>query len=389
MDTMQQGVLALIRAAITSEAATLPEGFSLDAALAPIRQHQIAGLAYEGAVICGISPKEAAMQTLRQIYYKNMLRSEQQLQALARLFDAFQANGVDFLPVKGSVLKSLYPQPGMRPMGDADILIRMEQYNQIKPIMKDLGFAKKPANDNELIWTCPELYLELHKALMPTGNSIFSRYFENAWQRAKVENGSRYTFSPEDTFVHLFVHYAKHYRGGGIGLRQLTDLWVYQRANPHLDMAYVRKEMAVLKLEEFFDNTQQMLENWFNNGPETAVSEFMSSFIWSSGSWGNRQNLALWYCIANEKAAGSRTGGKVRTVLRTLFPSARVLVTRYPVLEKAPWLLPVFWPVRWISVLLHRPQSLRNFRKDIQARTDENIDAYQQALSYVGLNYDF
>ena len=329
------------------------------------------------------------MQTLRQIYYKNMLRSEQQLQALARLFDAFQANGVDFLPVKGSVLKSLYPQPGMRPMGDADILIRTEQYDRIKTTMQNLGYTQANENDYEWVWFCPDLLLELHKMLMPSKAPDFHRFFENSWLQASPAQGFRYAFSPEYTYIHLFIHYAKHYRSGGIGLRQLTDLWVYQRANPGLDKAYIRKEISVLKLEKFFDNTEDMLRNWFEDGPETEVTSFMSSFIWGSGSFGSQQNRAAWIGVVSEKKAGSRLGGKIYAVLRSLFPPAKALHFRYPVLKKAPWLLPVFWPVRWISVLLHRPQSLRNFRKDIQARTDENIDAYQQALSYVGLNYDF
>ena len=389
MDVLQQGVLALIHAAITAEPAALPEGFSLASALDPIRRHQIAGLAYEGAVVCGIDPKEEAMQKLRRAYYANMLRSEKQLQALSKIFDAFQSNGIDHLPLKGCVLKALYPQPGMRPMGDADVLIRMEQYDRVRPIMQGLGFAEKISNGYELVWTSPELYLELHKTLMPSKSSDFFRYFENAWQRATAETGSRYRLSPEDNFVFLFVHYAKHYRGGGIGLRQLTDLWVYQRANPNLDMGYVRKEMAALKLEKFFDNTEDMLKNWFENGLETDVTAFMSSFIWKSGSWGDRKSHAVWDGIVSEKNAGSRLGGKIRDVIKALFPPAKILRIRYPIVGKAPWLTPVFWPVRWVSALLFRRKNVRNFHKDMQAQTDENMGAYQQALAYVGLDCDF
>lgn len=389
MNMMQQGVLGLIRAAITAEAAALPEGFSLGEALDPIRQHQIIGLAYEGALLCGIDPKEDAMQKLRRVYYTNIVRSEQQLQALNRLFEEFQSSGIDYLPLKGSIMKALYPQPGMRPMGDADILIRMEQSDRIRPVMENLGFTEKPSNNYEWNWICPDLYLELHKSLMPSSNPDFFRYFENAWDRAKAENGCRYTFSPEDTYVHLFVHYAKHYRGGGIGLRQLTDLWVYQRANPNLDMDYIRKEMAVLMLAAFFDNTEIMLKNWFEGGPETEISNFMSNFIWNSGSWGERKNHAVWGGIVSEKNVGSRQGGKRKDILLALFPPAKILRIRYPIVEKAPWLVPVFWPVRWISALLFRRKNIRNFRKDMQARTDENTEIYQQALDRVGLHYDF
>lgn len=39
---------------------------------------------------------------------------------------AFDAGGIDYMPLKGSILKDLYPRHEMRMMGDADILIRME-----------------------------------------------------------------------------------------------------------------------------------------------------------------------------------------------------------------------------------------------------------------------
>ena len=100
MDTLQKGTLALIKAAITGEACSLPEGFQLEQATDMIRRHKITGLAYEGAVKCGINKQCSAMQEIFQRYYGDIIRHDRQMQLLKKLEDAFQANGIDYLPLK-------------------------------------------------------------------------------------------------------------------------------------------------------------------------------------------------------------------------------------------------------------------------------------------------
>ena len=46
------------------------------------------------------------------------------------------------MPLKGCNMKALYPSPELRVMGDADILIRVEQYDRIRPIIQSLGFEE-------------------------------------------------------------------------------------------------------------------------------------------------------------------------------------------------------------------------------------------------------
>ena len=67
---------------------------------------------------------------------------------------AFEKNGIAHMPLKGILMKQLYPRPDMRIMGDADILIRVEQYEKIKPLLEELGFAEKLESDHELICRC-------------------------------------------------------------------------------------------------------------------------------------------------------------------------------------------------------------------------------------------
>lgn len=389
MDTITKGTLALIRAAITGEASTLPENFQIDQATDMARRHKITGLVYEGAVKCGIDKQCPAMKEMFQQYYTDIIRHERQMHILNKLEAAFQENGIDYLPLKGTILKPLYPQPAARVMGDADILIRMEQKDKITTVMQQLGFCEGPESDHELHWMHPNLHAELHRWIVPKSSIDLYRYFQTGWTKAIPFSGSRYTFRAEDHFIFLFVHYAKHYRGGGIGLRQLTDLWLYRRTNPQMDMNYVRSELSILKLERFLDNTLSMLAAWFDGDSLNEKTSFMTNFIWNSGSWGNRDSHQTAEGLTAEKTVGSYSKSRMQYFCTVIFPPVKQLKERYPILEKAPFLLPLMWPIRWVSALLFRHKNINNYATIIKNRSSEKTDAYLRELQYVGLDYDF
>lgn len=389
MNILHEGTLALIKAAITGDSCTLPEGFQIEQVADMIRRHKVIGLVYEGAIKCGIDKQCTTMQELFQFYYRDTIIHERQMHLLKKLEAAFQENGIDYLPLKGTILKPLYPQPAARVMGDADILIREEQYDKIKPIMEQLGFQEGAITGHELHWNHPQFHVELHKMLMSQRNLDFKRYYGNGWSKAILYNNYRYTYREEDHYIFLFVHYAKHYRAGGIGLRQLVDLWVYQRAYPNMDKNYIYQELSKLNLSEFFDNTQKMLCAWFEDGIWDDKVTFMSNYICSGGSWASHENYQLAEQLKTEHLVGSRQKAKVRQLLRAIFPPVKAISHRYPILKKAPYLLPIFWPVRWITALLFRQRNIKAVQENMKDRSSEKVDAYLQDLQYVGLDFDF
>ena len=157
MNDIQLGVITLIKSAITGDKLTLPDGFSVDEALPVLKKHGIQAMGYIGAVNCGIPKSEPVMQALFQFYCRSAVSSQRQLDKIQQLFAAFEDNGIDYMPLKGTIMKHLYPSHELRPMGDADVLIRVEQYDRIKPIMESLGYTSGEENAHELPWRCPEL----------------------------------------------------------------------------------------------------------------------------------------------------------------------------------------------------------------------------------------
>jgi hypothetical protein len=152
MNVQQQGVLTLIRCGLTGEKMALPDGFDLDEAYKVLRQHQVLGLAYTGALNCGVSKQKPVMGRLFQNYCRYLQYSEQQGELIRTVCETFDEAGVDYMPLKGCNLKALYPAPELRAMGDVDILIKVKQYGAIKTALKMLGFSEVCESDHELIW---------------------------------------------------------------------------------------------------------------------------------------------------------------------------------------------------------------------------------------------
>lgn len=387
MNDIQRGILNLIRSAITGQPIPLPAGFRLEDAEKLINSHQIHGLAYEGAVLCGIPKTDPVMGRLFQKYCQLILRDHTQMTALKKVYAAFEENGIDYLPVKGCVLKELYPNPAMRTMGDADVLIRMEQYAQICAIVEDLGYTLGGEADHAIPWQHKDLLIELHRSLIPSFQTKEYQYFKDVWQRAVPAGGYRFGLSQTDFFIFIFLHYVKHYRDGGIGLRQLTDLWIMQTLHPEMDMELIRGEIEKLNLLQFFDYTQQMLRVWFMDEIPDQRMLYMTEYIFSSGSWGTAENAAVSHALRIAAEEGSNKKARGKLFVKALFPSATEMAGRYPVLHKAPWLTPVFWPYRWVTAALFRKENIRKCGTKIAQASDENMQARQQALSYVGLDF--
>lgn len=389
MNLTQLGIIALLKSSVTQQPCTLPEGFSIEEALPEIKRCNLIPLCYDGAVLCGIPGTSPAMQQLFRGYCKALVHSERQLRGLEGLFAAFDRQGIDYMPLKGCHMKHLYPKPELRLMGDADILIRVEQRQQLDAVMKGLGYVREHESDHEIVWNSPMLHVELHKRVVPSyDRDLYSR-IGDGWSYALAAEGTRYRMSEEDEFVYLFTHFAKHYRSAGIGCRHLLDLWVYMRSCPHMDESLVRSRLNEMKLLSFYYNICNVIDSWFNGAVADEKTEFISDYIFASGDFGTMENRAKYFGVIFQRHDGKAPGSRLRYLLHTIFPSRDKLVDNYPILRTYPCALPFVWVHRLFYKLFNDRKAFRMRGKVISNMHEENLDAYEQIMRYVGLDFDF
>ena len=387
MDAIQKDVVTLIRSAVTGQALPLSEDFDLEQVKPYIKRHHILPLVYEGARLCGVDSPD--MAKMFSGYCRALQVSEGQMKELERILRAFEEAEIDYMPLKGCRMKYLYPKPELRMMGDADVLIRLEQYDRVVPIMERLGFVATDDTDHELIWKNHSLQLELHKRMIPSYNKDYFRYYGDGWQLAKEQDGHYFRMTPEDEWVYQLTHFAKHFRDGGIGCRHVLDLWMYCKANPGMDESYVEGEIKTLGLLEFYQNLQRLVRFWFEDGPEDEVVALMSDYIMASGSWGNLEERVRSITIRDRKHSVVAFSVKLVYIFRLLFPSVDLLKQKYVVLQKAPWMLPVVWLVRPFYKVLFERKTLDKRKEEMHALDKRSVNQHHRMLKAMGIDYRF
>lgn len=391
MDELQTGIIALIKSALTGEKAEVSENFDWDNALNTAKEHQITPLIYYGVRYSGLEPPSEIMQFLELATYKNIAVSQNQLYALEGIYKAFDENRIDYMPLKGSVLKFIYPKPEMRSMGDADILIKLEQYKKIENILPALSYERKSESDHELVWRSPSLYLELHKRLFSRQNKDYYSYFGDGWKNAikESETSTRYSLNIEDQYIYIFVHFVKHYRIGGIGLRHLIDLWVYEKHYKNIDKSKIESALRKINLFEFYSNVQHLLDNCFGSGKGDAITDYILDTVFSNGSFGNAETRNVAPSIRERiNGASAKNVAKFRT-LKACFPSLSTMKSKYRVLTKVPILLPLMWLFRLFNILVFKRKKIPQYLDNVNDISANVLKKYEEGLKYVGLDFNF
>lgn len=397
MDVLEKGMICLMKSAITGEELSLPEGFNIEVAVDCIKKHSLIPLIYVGALNCKIDKNIPVMQFMFKEYCWQLLYNEKQMTEVNRIYEAFDKNGIDYMPVKGCNIKNLYPNQEMRPMSDADILIKKDQYADAERVMQEIGFKFEREGDHDLSWNSDNLHVELHHMLILNYNNAYEQYFGSGWNLAYKSCNHRWFMRPEDEFVYLFIHFTKHYRIGGVGCRHVLDLWVYLKSHPKLDMDYISSVMRNLSVSEFYNNIISLIDYWFINkdgvtGTDTLHNdkiEFISDFIMASGNWGTYENKIKAMGVMNAQISGSVKKGRVQAIRKAFFPDLADLRMRYGILKKIPVLLPVMWVYRWFDAAIHRRHNVKSLTNEVKGICTKDFSDFEESLRYVGLDFVF
>lgn len=384
-------LFSVIRSALTGTAVD-PEPFrGLDvdyqALLKLSVKHQITPLVFQGLyTITGDFP---GIEKYYDVTFSLMCHDQNQMRCLAQICRLFGDNGIDYMLLKGSSIKSLYPATEMRIMGDIDILIREEQYPKIQELLPQTGLHEEYESNHELVWKSDDgVMVELHKKLIPSYNDDYYTYYVNPWERAVLQEGSRYAMTAEDEYIYIFTHLTKHYRDGGIGLRHIIDIWYYRRCHPELDMAYVGSELDKLELHRFHDHIWDAICVWFEGAEETELSAYITQRILESGAYGLREKCEMATVARLTAQEDSAEAARRHKLLTLIFLPYDSMKQKYPILGKAPILLPVYWVVRWVQVLVCKRDRISGQVDSLKKINNENVDAYTRELEMVGLKFD-
>lgn len=257
--------------------------------------------------------------------------------------ETFEEEGIDYLPLKGAVIRRMYSSPWMRTSCDIDVLVKKEDVERASlALKKRLGYVKQKTGRHDVTFLCPSgLAFELHYDLIESDSvARADEALQDVWEKSSLVHGTkhRYEMSAEMFYYYHVAHMAKHFVQGGCGVRPFLDLLVLEKELDKND------EITGNLLESggiltFRDKALRLAKVWFLGEEKDDLTEEMTSYVTSGGTYGNMTNRVA--------VAQVREGGKIKYILSRIWLPYERLKFHYPSLERRRWLLPFYEIRRW------------------------------------------
>lgn len=391
MDTETKIVIAFLKSAIEQTPFHIEEEhIDWEKTEKILSFHRVANMAYYGYL--QLENKDCVppqlVQKLERAYQKAVVKEAHQHFALEEIRETFEKNGIDFVPLKGCVLKYLYPAPQMRVMGDLDVLYKEEQQEAVARCLGGLGYSEEKDTDvHDVYRRAPYLCVEMHRQLVSKPEKR-KEYFDRIWERANPANGKthEYEMTLEDYYLFFLAHMAAHFLCKGTGLRSLTDFHVFnQNKGNEINRRVVADLLNQIGLSQFeaflFD-----MDACIFMGKECGESLLQQAFEYmvDSGIYGTakHQNVNM---ISGEKGSEKHPIlGKVQYLIKVVFLKREEMEKIYPFLQEHRYLLAPAWIYRLFQKVLFQRQKIAKRWSYVQTDDDE-LYRMQQIQKRAGL----
>ncbi len=322
------------------------------------KRHSILNLVHYGIECLPAEAKPDAdiCNLAENVAMHEIVKCYNQLEAVEELLKACEKAGVSVLAVKGACTKQHYPQPDMRSMGDIDLLYKWAEHDDMHKAVLSLGYEEGgEGRKHDHYFRPPYIGLEMHRELV-AADSEYSSYYEHIWDRLQTREHCKYIYEMrrEDENIYSLIHLTEHFQHGGIGIRFIMDVFVYNRME-HMDWNYIEGELKKLGLWEFYGNISRLAQMWFGEtgeftAEEQAITDKLATYIVENGTYGTQKNAA---------AISVAKGGKLAFVWNTVFPDLKNMQSMFPWLKKWPILLPYSWVLRGVRSILFRRKHVK------------------------------
>lgn len=207
-----------------------------------------------------------------------------------------------------------------------------------------------------------KLHIELHLNPMGRENDVrskmtdcFLEVFDN-YRDVEINGIMVRTMNHHDHLLFLILHAFKHFIGGGVGIRQMLDILLYQEHfGTEIDLQFVYEKLKTFRAESFWNDMIHIGNSYLgfqlqvmqeSNFPDELLEDMIQC-----GTFGNKTPADR----AAERTVKFTTGNHLKKknrnslimLWKTIFPQRVFLLENSPYLQSKPWLLPVAWVQRW------------------------------------------
>lgn len=325
--------------------------------------------------LLGANPEKLNNEIFKAVY-----RCENQNYELKNISDVFEEAQIPFIPLKGSVIRKLYPEPWMRTSCDIDILIHEEHINRASKLLEnrcEYQFGGKTSHDISF-YKGNNIHIELHYDLIEdaiSGDAI--SVLNNVWDMVDVDKNASFLYNMTDEafyFYHI-AHMAKHFVYGGCGIRPFIDLWILNhRCSFDRNKRYQLLEKGGLLT--FAKQVEKLSEVWFENYEYNDITRKLENYVINGGVYGTTENRIV--------VQQHKRGGKFKYALSRIFLSYDIIKFDYPILQKHRWLTPIMEVRRWFRLIfggkLRSSLHELNYNRNISQAEAKETDTFMKNI---------
>lgn len=376
MEQTVQIIMQLIGSEVFSKKLSMPDEICftdklLIKMLILSRNHNVAQLVASALLNCGVIENSPQKGLYLNEIYSAVYSQEKMNETYREICETLDRAKIGYIPLKGAVVRGLYPQPWMRVSGDIDILVKeKDRQHAVSAILNVGGYELKKESAYDVSLVSPNgTLIELHHKLF--ADKKYAKKIPDVWKSAEHngESGYRYKLSDGIFCYYHILHMAKHFEHGGCGIRSFIDLRLIERSY-NLDCDEVKELLEKSGLSVFAYYARRLCAVWFDGQEHDEKTIQMEKYILDGGVFGTEKTKII--------SKQQRTGGKRQYFLSKIFVPYGSLKYLYPALKKYPFLFPFYQVRRWFSFLFGER---KRFRKNHAAQFDSVLSKQPENYS--------
>lgn len=298
-------------------------------------------------------------------------------------------NNIDFIFVKGAILRNYYPIKEFRTGSDIDIVIRNENFCTCEQLLRDNNCKVVNQGTNVFTLYINNQHIEFHNVA-----NYDNPYFKDIFDMCSKTNTNEYLINNENHLIYVLCHIIKHFNSCGAGIKMFMDIDAIIRKIKDFDYDGFMNICKEINMETFAKASLSLCHYWFSTPVRCELdfeenSEFIKLFeteIINGGNFGfNSRNLGNYYVNKGASNSGKvNLATKIRALFILTFPPKKEMKNNYTYLNKAPYLLPLAWISRIYTGAFKRSSHSKGTIKSIM-KTGKESEQYIKLLKELNI----
>lgn len=325
---------------------------------------------------------------LRQAAYQEM--------EIERLTHIFTSRGYDVMPLKGAQIRSYYPEPDMRAMGDIDFMVKTDgskvQRDIVKHIMLGNGYVADVLDDGQVDGykkdDNKDIYVEVHFEFMHPKHVHYEDFIVDWDSLLPTDTKGLYQMSLFDLYYFNIGHFVKNMFSKGLGVKNITDIYVLWHKFSKEEQFKMNSRLLAAGLNEFNTALVKIADIWFGDRADDGTTQNAQKYVLDNNEYGFHRNNDVLNLMKKETSTGNID--TKHYFFSRVFPTASELYYRFNIKHKMPFLLPFLWIARIVLLIFAPKKKIEKLKSEVEVINDisqEEIDRGKTVFKEIGLDY--